>query len=65
MFNYFPIVCYQAEEMGTDIWKTGVSKNELFVKKVRKLIPMPPIKTIQSLMTYIKGYLKYKLGLKK
>ena len=65
MFNYFPIICFQAEEMGTDIWTIGLSKKQLFLKKLRKLIPLPPIKTLQNLMTYIKGYIKFKLGLKK
>lgn len=65
MFNYFPIVCFQAEEMGTDIWTIGLSKKQLFLKKLRKLIPLPPIKTIQSYKTYFTGYLKYKLGLQK
>jgi GR25 family glycosyltransferase involved in LPS biosynthesis len=65
MFNYFPIICFQAEEMGTDIWTIGLSKKQLFLKKLKKLIPLPPIKTLQNLMTYIMGYIKYKLGIKK
>jgi GR25 family glycosyltransferase involved in LPS biosynthesis len=65
MFNYFPIICFQAEEMGTDIWTIGLSKKQLFLKKLRKLIPLPPIKTLQNLMTYIKGYIKYRLGMQK
>jgi GR25 family glycosyltransferase involved in LPS biosynthesis len=65
MFNYFPIVCFQAEEMGTDIWTIGLTKSQLFLKKFRKLIPLPPIKTLLSLKIYISGYLKFKFGLQK
>ena len=65
MFNYFPIVCYQAEEMGTDIWKIGLTKKQLLLKKFRKLIPLPPLKTLQSLKIYITGYVKFKFGLQK
>jgi len=65
MYNYFPIICYQAEEFGTDIWKVGISKSQIFLKNFRNLIPLPPIKTLQSLITYIKGYLKYKFDLQK
>jgi hypothetical protein len=60
MFNYFPIVCYQGKEMGTDIWEPVLTKKQLFLKKLRKLIPLPPLKTLQSLQSYFFGYLKFK-----
>jgi len=65
MFNYFPNVCYQAPELGTDIWSVGLNKNQLFLKKLRKSVPIPPIKTIQNYFKHILGYLKYKFNLQK
>ena len=62
MFNVFPIVCYQAKEMGTDIWTVGLTKKQLFLKKLRKSVPLPPIKTVQNYCNHILGYLKYKFN---
>jgi GR25 family glycosyltransferase involved in LPS biosynthesis len=65
MFNYFPNVCYQASELGTDIWSVGLNKNQLFLQKLRKSVPLPPIKTVQTYFKHILGYLKYKFNLQK